>query len=146
MITFRVADTKYDHGWCVLIRTLVFVVEQNVDVVLEVDEHENVCRHILGIDDAQPFATARWRRYKPTVAEIERVAVLKNWRGKKLGTGLLAAVATDIRNIAVEIEMLRLGAQDYAIPFYEKKGFRVIGDGFLDANIPHHIMEKPVSG
>ena len=51
MIIFRVAETKHDHGWCVAIRTLVFEVEQHVDISLEVDQHEDACRHILGIDD-----------------------------------------------------------------------------------------------
>jgi predicted GNAT family N-acyltransferase len=39
---------------------------------------------------------------------------------------------------------LRIEAQDYTIPFYEKMGFAVVGDGFLEANIPHHAMEKCV--
>src|SRR6186713_1623629 len=86
MIIFRVAETKHDHGWCVAIRTLVFEVEQHVDIGLEVDQHEDACRHILGIDDRIPFAAARWRIYKPGVAKIERVAVLKAWRGQNLGT------------------------------------------------------------
>jgi predicted GNAT family N-acyltransferase len=39
---------------------------------------------------------------------------------------------------------LRIEAQDYTIPFYEKMGFTVVGDGFLEANTPHHAMEKCV--
>ena len=89
MIIFRVAQTKHDHGWCVAVRTLVFEVEQHVDIGLEVDQHEDACRHILGIDDRIPFAAARWRIYKPGVAKIERVAVLKAWRGRNLGTALM---------------------------------------------------------
>lgn len=97
MIIFRVAETKHDHGWCVAIRTLVFEVEQHVDIGLEVDQHEDACRHILGIDDRIPFAAARWRIYKPGVAKIERVAVLKAWRGQNLGTALMDAVISDIK-------------------------------------------------
>ena len=83
MIIFRVAETKHDHGWRVAIRTLVFEVEQHVDIGLEIDQHEDAC-HILGIDDRIPFGAARWRIYEPGVAKIERVAVLKAWRGRNM--------------------------------------------------------------
>jgi predicted GNAT family N-acyltransferase len=143
MIIFRLAETKRDHGRCIAIRTLVFEVEQGVDLDLEVDEHEDTCRHILGLDDRKPFAAARWRRYRPGVAKIERVAVLKPWRGRNLGAALVEAVISDIKSAATGLETLRLEAQDYTIPFYEKLGFAVVSEGFLDANIPHHAMERP---
>ena len=144
MITFRVAETKHDYGWCVAIRTLVFEVEQHVDIGLEVDQHEDTCRHLVGIDDRIPFAAARWRIYKPGVAKIERVAVLKAWRGRNLGTALMDAVISDIKSAGPNFKILRIEAQDYTIPFYEKMGFVVLGAGFLEANIPHHAMEKSI--
>lgn len=134
MITFRVAETRHDHGLCVAIRTLVF----------EVDANEDTCRHVLGLDDAKPFAAARWRHYRPGVAKIERVAVLKPWRGQNLGTALVRAVIADIKSTDAGFHTLRLEAQDDTIPFYAKLGFIVVSEGFLDANIPHHAMEKPV--
>ena len=119
MIIFQVAETKHDHGWCVAIRTLVFEVEQHVDIGLEVDQHEDACRHILGIDDRIPFAAARWRIYKPGVAKIERVAVLKAWRGRNLGTALMDAVISDIKSADPHFKTLRIEAQDYTIVLQE---------------------------
>jgi predicted GNAT family N-acyltransferase len=142
MIIFRAAESKHDYGCCIVIRTLVFEVEQHVDSHLEVDEHEEVCRHILGVDGRKPVAAARWRIYQPGVAKIERVAVLRAWRGRNLGTALMDAVISDIRSTGPELKTLRLEAQDFAIPFYEKMGFAVVGDGFLQAGIPHHAMER----
>ena len=142
MIIFRVAESKHDYGCCIVVRTLVFEVEQHVDSCLEVDEHEEVCRHILGVDDRNPFAAARWRIYKSGVAKIERVAVLKAWRGKNLGVALMDAVISDIGSAGPDLKTLLLEAQDSAIPFYEKIGFAVVGGGFLQAGIPHHAMEK----
>ena len=52
------------------------------------------------------------------------------------------AVMDDIRATAPDCKTFRLGAQDYAIPFYERLGFAVDGDGFMDAGIPHHWMQK----
>ena len=36
----------------------------------------------------------------------------------------------------------RLDSQEYAVPFYQKLGFHVVGEPFLDANIIHYAMEK----
>lgn len=142
MTIFRVAENKYDYGRCIVIRTMVFEVEQGVDLFLEIDEYEDVCRHILGIDDRTPFAAGRWRIYKPGVAKIERVALLRAWRGRNLGTALMRAIISDIKSTTRDCAKFRLEAQDYIIPFYEKMGFAVIGDGFLKADILHHTMEK----
>ena len=37
---------------------------------------------------------------------------------------------------------LTLGAQDTAQDFYKKLGYEVVGEGFLDAEMPHHRMDK----
>jgi predicted GNAT family N-acyltransferase len=144
MIVFRLAETRADHGRCIVVRTLVFEVEQGVANEIEIDQHEDACRHILGMDDDNPIAAARWRVYRPGVAKIERVAILKPWRARNLGTALMQATISDIKHAAPELETLRLEAQDSAIAFYEKIGFAVVGDGFLQANIPHHAMERDV--
>jgi predicted GNAT family N-acyltransferase len=144
MIIFRPAESKVDYGCCIVVRTLVFQVEQQVASHLEVDELEDACRHILGTDDGRPIAAARWRIYKPGVAKIERVAVLKAWRGQNYGTALMEAVISDINDTAPDLKTLRLEAQDHAIPFYDKMGFAVVGERFLEANIPHHAMERSV--
>jgi predicted GNAT family N-acyltransferase len=142
VLTFRAADTRREHGWCVLIRTLVFEVEQNVDIGLEIDEYEDVCRHILCLDDGSPCATARWRRYSPGTVKIERVAVLKNWRGRLVGSALMNHVMSDALDNDPACRGFRLDAQQYAVPFYEKLGFHVVSEPFLDANIIHYAMEK----
>ena len=35
-----------------------------------------------------------------------------------------------------------LNAQSHAIPFYERHGYRVVGDPFDEAGIPHVAMER----
>jgi predicted GNAT family N-acyltransferase len=146
VLTFRAAETRFDHGWCVLIRTLVFEVEQNIDIGLEIDEYEDVCRHILGLDDGTPCAAARWRLYKHGTIKIERVAVLSSWRGRHVGRALMKHVMSDALENDPACLGFRLDAQQYAVPFYEKLGFCVVGGPFLDANIIHYAMEKSGPG
>ncbi|MEJ7682070.1 MAG: GNAT family N-acetyltransferase [Segetibacter sp.] len=33
-------------------------------------------------------------------------------------------------------------ARKSAVGFYEKLGYKIVGDEFLELNIPHYIMEK----
>ncbi|MFN3422756.1 MAG: GNAT family N-acetyltransferase, partial [Armatimonadota bacterium] len=35
-------------------------------------------------------------------------------------------------------------ARDTAIGFYEKFGYKVKGDQFIEVNLPHHVMEKNI--
>jgi len=69
---------------------------------------------------------------------IGRMAVLKEWRGKGVGSAILkSAIAInqqqDKRNI-------RLSAQMHAVHFYEKFGFVKCSPPYLEANIWHVDM------
>ena len=143
-VSFSLAETRAEFAWCVHIRTLVFVIEQKCLPEIEIDGHEDECRHVLGRADGIPCATARWRFYAPGIAKIERVAVLDHRRGQRIGYDLMRYVLADIERADQHIGTIRLGAQDYAIPFYQRLGFSVAGDGFLEAGIPHHWMERQV--
>ena len=40
---------------------------------------------------------------------------------------------------------LVLHAQEEVVPFYEKLGYSAHGPSFLEANIPHRAMRKPLA-
>ena len=141
-LDFTLAETKHDLAWCFHIRTLVFVIGQQCPPDIEIDAHEDACRHLLARTDGRPCATARWRRYGDGIAKIERVAVLEPWRGRGIGSALMRAVIADVRSVASAATTYRLGSQDQAIPFYERLGFTIVGEGFMDAGIPHHWMQS----
>ncbi|HEY8963158.1 MAG TPA: GNAT family N-acetyltransferase [Alphaproteobacteria bacterium] len=141
-MTFKRATTQSDLARCAWLRGLVFGAGQNVPINEDIDDLEDQCRHIIGFDKDVPCATARWRIYKPGIAKIERVAVSPNAQGKGIGKQLMQAIIDDIRTTDPSLTTFRLGSQDHAIPFYERLGFSVVGDGFMDANIPHHWMER----
>ena len=71
-------------------------------------------------------------------AKIGRMAVLKSYRQKSVGTVLLKrAVAAAKRRNARRIY---LNAQVPVIGFYERQGFRCIGPVFDEAGIAHRKM------
>jgi len=123
------------------IRTKVFVEEQNVDPDEEYDGLDDRCLHALAVDEeGRGVATGR---LDPVKGKIGRMAVLKEYRGLGLGSRLLSL----LEETALEqgLNRLSLHAQTYAIPFYEKSGYTAMGDEFLEAEIPHYLMEKTLA-
>ncbi|OMP67074.1 GNAT family N-acetyltransferase [Domibacillus epiphyticus] len=125
------------------VRTAVFIEEQNVPPELELDELEDEAVHFVLYDDSNnPCGAGRFR----TVGEygkVERICVLKEVRGKGAGNIIMEAIeqhAAAIRGLTA----LKLNAQVQAIPFYEKRGYTVISEEFLDAGIVHKTMTKPL--
>ena len=126
---------------CIMIRTQVFVIEQGISAEIETDEWENDSTHYLLTEDNKALATARSRLIDENTIKIERVAVLKEARVRGVGTELMRYLLQDIHS-QPNLETIKLGSQNSAIPFYEKLGFQVIGEEYLDAGIPHHFMVK----
>ncbi|MFB1023438.1 MAG: GNAT family N-acetyltransferase [Vicingaceae bacterium] len=120
------------------IRDVVFIQEQQVDEEDEFDEFEEICQHFLMEWNTTAIGTARWRATGENV-KLERFAVLKEFRGKKYGDQLLQAV---INSAAVENKTMYLHAQLNAIPFYERQGFKKVGDLFVECEIEHYKMVR----
>lgn len=126
---------------CFKIRKEVFVKEQHVPEDNEIDKYEDTAIHIIGYDeDNQPIVTARIRMLEGAIGKVERVAILKEYRGLGLGLKLLQFA----EKIAHEHHLthLTMHAQYYAIPFYEKLGYITTGQPFYEENIKHIVMNK----
>jgi len=120
-----------------LIRRKVFVDEQGVAPELELENEEDAV-HFLALLDNQPCGACRYRRTEKGY-KLERFAVLKEFRGKRVGLAMVAAVLDDIPDNAEDIY---LNAQSDAVGLYAKFGFAVIGDQFEEAGIQHFRMIK----
>lgn len=118
-----------------LIRTAVFIHEQRVPEVLEWDEFDAISVHLLACDAAgQPIGTAR---LLPD-GHIGRMAVLKEWRGQGFGSAMLRKLLQELTRR--HQQKAQLNAQTNAVPFYEKFGFQVLGEEFMEVGIPHVKM------
>lgn len=124
------------------IRKKVFVEEQGVPLHLELDEHDQDALHFIVTKDGETIAAARLREYEPAVGKVERVCVLEQYRGKRLGFLLMEHIEKEAQK--KNWKKLKLNAQSYAIPFYEKLHYIVTSPEFLDAGIPHRAMEKTI--
>ncbi|KGQ70463.1 hypothetical protein A1D23_01330 [Chelonobacter oris] len=137
--TNSLQDPVYLDG--LQIRKTVFVEEQGFSMEIEIDEFEDKCEYLtLYSAQNQPLATARIYPYAGGVYKLQRIAVLKSQRGKKLGERLMTEM--ERRAAAYGATDLILGAQDSAIPFYQKCGYRVYGEGYDEEGVSHHNMQK----
>lgn len=117
------------------VRTVVFIDEQHVPINLEWDDLDATAQHLLAVNDAnEPIACARILNN----GSIGRMAVLKAWRGLGVGSALLKRAIEIHRQHGTQ--NITLSAQMHAIAFYEKAGFEVISQPYLDAGIQHVDM------
>jgi predicted GNAT family N-acyltransferase len=119
------------------IRQAVFIYEQAVPEELEWDGLDPVCAHVLAWNEiGEAVGTARIQ----AEGTIGRMAVLKGWRGRGVGAALLRTLLDMAARQG--LSRVTLSAQTHAIGFYERAGFHVVGEPFMDAGIPHRLMVK----
>lgn len=126
------------------IREAVFVDEQEIDLSLEFDGLDDDAEHLLATLDRRAVGTLRLRRIDDVTAKIERVAVLKDARGRAIGATLVRAALGRLRERG--FGEARLHAQTYALDFYAKIGFIAYGDVFEEDGIAHRAMRMDITG
>lgn len=123
------------------VREIVFINEQKVPLSEEIDQYENEAIHFLVYNKKnQPIATCRTRIYSDNKVKIERVCVLKAYRGLQIGKNLINFAEQEAKNQGFKVSVL--SAQSQVLDFYQKLGYQVCSEPFIDANIEHYLMEK----
>ncbi len=139
-IDLKVTTYERDRTLINTIRTQVFQLEQGVDPALEFDGQDETAQHVMAYVDGQPAATARIRQLTPHLAKLERVAVLKLFRGLGLGKQVTLKALEWMRSQS--ISTVKIHAQTPVQGFYEKLEFVPRGEVFEEAGIPHIEMFK----
>jgi predicted GNAT family N-acyltransferase len=117
------------------VRRSVFVQEQKVPEELEWDDADERAYHVLATSaDGSPIGTGRLK----LDCHIGRMAVVKAWRGRGVGSAILSMLIDFARKEGCT--ELHLHAQTHARDFYARFGFTAVGDLFDEAGIPHQAM------
>ena len=136
---FMVRRVKWDDAAERLraVRRNVFIEEQSVPEELEWDGIDERCVHVMA-ETAKGQAIGTGRMLPD--GHIGRMAVLKPWRRKGVGSALL----TELFGAAKELrfECVELSAQTHAIAFYRRHGFEVSSEEYIEAGIPHRTMRR----
>lgn len=117
------------------IRHTVFVVEQHVPVEEERDQYDDSALHFLVSRNEQAIATGRLLHS----GQIGRMAVLAEFRGSGIGGKLLKYIIDTALEQGQQTVFLH--AQIHAINFYQRYGFVIDGEEFMDAGIAHKEMK-----
>lgn len=105
---------------------------------METDGLDDGCQHFLAWLGAEAVATAR-ARMTPKGWKLERVAVLREHRGRDVGRALVAGVlARAPAGVGVVVH-----AQESALGFWERVGFVAAGPRFEEGGIGHRSMSLP---
>lgn len=134
--------TKQELYSLLQLRSEVFVVEQDC-VYQDIDGEDQKALHVLGFKEAKLVAYTRI--FKPgdyfKEPSIGRVVVVKNERAYKYGYNIMKASIKAITE-NYNTSLIKISAQVYLKKFYTNLGFKVIGEAYLEDNIPHIAMIK----
>lgn len=136
VITSKFFD--YLHDDARMIRQKVFVEEQQFHN--EFEDRENECIHLVLYLDDKPVGTGRMYEEGTDTFILGRIAILPNYRKKKLGSKIMQ----ELENKASElgIKKLKLSAQVRAKGFYQTLGYQEHGEEYFDEYCPHITMLK----
>lgn len=123
------------------IRQAVFIEEQKFKT--EFDEVDNKARHLVVFDGATPIATCRIYLKNQKAYVIGRLAVVKEYRGKNIGSLLLSAAELEIIKWGGDEALLH--SQCAAQKFYEKNGYFACSEIDYDEDCPHVWMSKKLN-
>ncbi len=124
------------------IRKIVFIEGQNVSVDIEMDGLESIGEHFIVYYEDKPIGCARIRT-ENKIAKLERIAIMKEFRGKGFGKKLTNFLIEYCKQ--KDIEKIKIHSQTYVADFYEKLGFIPVGDTFFEAGIEHIEMYMKLS-
>lgn len=121
----------------------VFIMEQKITSEHELDDKDKESYHLFMKENDKVIAYLRIVPAGLAYDEISlgRVLVLKEYRGKNLGYDIVKKALEYIRENLSE-DRIKISAQEYAKDFYVKLGFKIYGEVYMEAGIPHIKMIK----
>lgn len=124
------------------LRSEVFVVEQDC-VYQDIDGKDQKALHVLGVKNDKVVAYARV--FGPgdyfEEAAIGRVVVKQNERKFKYGYDIMK-ISIEAVDFYFKVTTIKVSAQTYLKSFYNRLGFKQIGEEYLEDGIPHIAMIK----
>ncbi|MEL6437013.1 MAG: GNAT family N-acetyltransferase [Pseudomonadota bacterium] len=134
------AETTAEIEQCLSIREVVFVEEQGVPISLERDSKDDKALHYIAFDDDEALGAARVL-IMDDVFRFQRVAVLGHVRGRGIGTEMMRFMMDELADRPDAAgKRFFLSSQANVIPFYDRLGFKICSDPYMEAGIEHRDM------
>ncbi len=124
------------------VRRQVFVEEQGISKELELDKYDREALHMVVKDKEKVIGTARIRFLVTHQAKLERMAVLKHFRRRGIGRGIISFLNEELKRR--QVRQVVLHAQYPVVVFYKSCGFEESGLPFREAGIKHIKMQRSI--
>jgi len=139
----RAARTDDEIQAALRLRFEVFCKGQGVALEAERDGRDQEAVHLVAVEGPRVIGTCRLL-VDDDVARLGRMAVEAAHRGRGVGAALLAEAERAMRGAGAD--RIRLHAQTAARGVYDRAGYRVLGEEFVEEGIEHVAMEMPLAG
>lgn len=104
-------------------------------------ENQDILIGVFEEDEMQ--ACCVLTRVDAKTVRLRQMAVHKKLQGKGIGATLLNFAENLARDHG--FKKLSMHARKVVLGFYEKQGYKIVGDEFTEVTIPHYVMEKKLS-
>ncbi|MBS1743210.1 MAG: GNAT family N-acetyltransferase [Bacteroidetes bacterium] len=136
---------QIDHGtpeYKQMIQLRYTILRQPLGLSFTDDELEMEKNDILiaAFDDDEMLGCCMLVPVDRNTARVRQMAVNNNLQGKGIGASIMSFAENLARDKG--FNKLIMHARKTAIGFYEKFGYKVVGDEFTEVKLPHHVMEK----
>lgn len=138
-LNYKLIESDNELKEAFQVRKRVFVEEQGISEDLELDGYDSKALHMVVQYGERIIGTARVLFPTPGMAKIERMAILKTFRRKGIGSKIVSFLNGRLK--IKKISKVIVHAQCSAVPFYKSCGFIESGTPFNEAGIPHIKME-----
>jgi ribosomal protein S18 acetylase RimI-like enzyme len=105
----------------------------------ELDQEKNDVL-IAAYEDDRMLGCCILTEVEPDKVRLRQMAVISGLQGKGIGRVLMQFAENIARDRGYK--KLTMHARKAVIGFYEKLGYKVVGEEFQEVTIPHYVMEK----
>jgi GNAT superfamily N-acetyltransferase len=95
---------------------------------------------IAAFEDEEILGCCMLVEEKSDIVRLRQMAVLNDLQGKGIGRALMNFAENIARDRGYKI--LSMHARINAVGFYEKMGYKVTSNQFVEVTMPHYVMEK----
>jgi len=138
-ITFKLVTTDEELRGAFEVRRQVFVREQGVSEDVEYDDLEGEALHIVVENGDMVIGTARVLFLTTNQAKIERMAILRPFRRRGIGSSVISFLKGELKN--KQVKHVVLHAQCGVTAFYKSCGFEETGLPFWEIGMKHIKMQ-----
>lgn len=144
-IQFYMALKIIDHGtaeYRQMVKLRHEILRKPLGLSFSSEELEEEKEHLLiaAFEDDRILGCCMLIEERPGVARLRQMAVLNDLQGKGIGRALMNFAENIARDQG--FKTICMHARANAVGFYEKVGYRVAGEQFIELSIPHLMMEK----